>query len=63
MLLTCTTKDTDRRALDPAECDRILRRVYTVYADYALKNPFHTPEMPVKSEAFDSALLKSLLAA
>jgi hypothetical protein len=40
------------------ECETVLRKVYEIYADYALKNPFHTPEMPVRCELFDANLLK-----
>lgn len=39
-----------------------LRKVYEIYADYALKNPFHALEMPVRSELFDTHLLKALTA-
>jgi hypothetical protein len=33
--------------------DVLLPRVYEAYADTVMKNPFHTPEMPIRSEAFD----------
>ncbi|KAJ1964691.1 hypothetical protein GGI12_001260 [Dipsacomyces acuminosporus] len=36
----------------------LLNRVYCTYSDYALKNPFHNPEMPIRSELFDTALLQ-----
>lgn len=35
----------------------LLRKIYECYADYALKNPFYTPEMPVRCELFDTNLL------
>lgn len=48
-------------------CDRnqvgielFLKRVYEIYADYALKNPFYSLEMPIRCELFDTNL-KSLL--
>lgn len=41
-----------------AECEAVLRRVYEIYSDFGLKNPFYTPEMPIKSDAFDRALQK-----
>jgi len=59
--MTTTVGPGDKKLADYAECERILRKVYAVYTDYALKNPFQTPEMPIRSEAFDSALLKTLL--
>ncbi|KAG8856028.1 hypothetical protein FRB96_006595 [Tulasnella sp. 330] len=33
--------------------DIMLGKVYEAYADSAMKNPFHTPEMPIRSEGFD----------
>ncbi|CAG8457387.1 15838_t:CDS:2 [Funneliformis mosseae] len=38
--------------------DLLLRRTYDIYCDYVMKNPFYTPEMPIKSELFDSNLAK-----
>ncbi|KAG8743899.1 hypothetical protein FRC10_011189 [Ceratobasidium sp. 414] len=32
----------------------LLARVYEAYADAVMKNPFHTPEMPIRSAGFDS---------
>ncbi|XP_066603772.1 trafficking protein particle complex subunit 4 [Prorops nasuta] len=32
------------------------RRVYELYADYALKNPFYSLEMPIRCELFDTNL-------
>ncbi|XP_072389735.1 trafficking protein particle complex subunit 4 [Diabrotica undecimpunctata] len=40
--------------------DVLLRRIYELYADYALKNPFYSLEMPIRCELFD-VNLKSLL--
>ncbi|KAF9446335.1 transport protein particle complex subunit [Macrolepiota fuliginosa MF-IS2] len=34
----------------------ILQKVYEIYADAVMKNPFHTPEMPIRSEGFDSKI-------
>ncbi|KAI9885523.1 MAG: hypothetical protein M1823_002662 [Watsoniomyces obsoletus] len=36
--------------------DIIVRRVYELYADYVMKNPFYQIDMPVKCEAFDRHL-------
>ncbi len=33
-----------------------LTRVYQIYADYVVKNPFHTLEMPIRSDLFDAQL-------
>jgi len=33
--------------------DMLLKKLYLVYADFALKNPFHSLEMPIRFELFD----------
>ena len=33
----------------------VLRRVYELYADLVLKNPFYELEMPIRVELFDEA--------
>lgn len=40
--------------------DALLRRVYELYADYALKNPFYSLEMPIRCELFDEHLKTAL---
>ncbi|TIA87255.1 hypothetical protein E3P99_03288 [Wallemia hederae] len=34
----------------------LLNRVYEVYADTVMKNPFHIPEMPIRNEMLDTTL-------
>jgi len=43
---------------DPAQRNTagIMRRIYELYADYVMKNPFYQLEMPVRCEAFDQNL-------
>lgn len=36
--------------------DVLLRRIYELYADYALKNPFYSLEMPIRCELFETNL-------
>jgi len=36
--------------------DVLLKRIYELYADYALKNPFYSSEMPIRCELFDTNL-------
>lgn len=36
--------------------EAVLRRIYELYADYALKNPFYSLEMPIRCELFDTSL-------
>lgn len=40
--------------------DVLMKRVYELYADYALKNPFYSLEMPIRCELFETNL-QSLL--
>ncbi|KAA8909485.1 Sybindin-like protein [Sphaerosporella brunnea] len=37
--------------------DVICRRVYELYADYVMKNPFYQIEMPIRCEQFDRQLV------
>jgi hypothetical protein len=43
-------------SLAEVSTDAVLQKVYEVYADCVVKNPFHTPEMPIRSEGFDSKI-------
>lgn len=36
--------------------DSMLQKVYEIYAEAVMKNPFHTPEMPVRTEGFDTKI-------
>ena len=40
----------------PGEVNAFLRRVYELYADYVLKNPFYELEMPIRTRLFDAAV-------
>jgi len=35
-----------------------LRKLYELYSDYVVKNPFFTPEMPIRCELFYENLTK-----
>ncbi|KAI1244104.1 hypothetical protein MGN70_013973 [Eutypa lata] len=39
-----------------ANVDVVMRRVYDLYADYVMKNPFYQLEMPVRCDAFERRL-------
>jgi trafficking protein particle complex subunit 4 len=43
-------------SLNDTTADIMLQKVYEAYADGVMKNPFHTPEMPIRSEAFDTKI-------
>lgn len=36
--------------------DSMMRKIYELYADYVMKNPFYTVEMPIRCEKFDRGL-------
>ncbi|KAI7898834.1 Sybindin-like protein [Cokeromyces recurvatus] len=38
--------------------DSYMKNIYDIYSDFVMKNPFHTPEMPIRSDQFDQSLLK-----
>ncbi|KAG8959611.1 hypothetical protein FRC03_007734 [Tulasnella sp. 419] len=40
-------------SLNDGTAEIMLQRVYEAYADTVMKNPFHTLEMPIRSELFD----------
>lgn len=40
--------------------DQLLRKIYELYADYVLKNPFYSLEMPIRCELFDTNLQELL---
>lgn len=35
------------------EADQLYRRLYVLYADYVMKDPFYTLDMPIKGNLFD----------
>jgi len=39
-----------------AGIDQLLDKLYELYADYALKNPFYSLEMPIRAELFEQNL-------
>ena len=36
--------------------DQLLEKIYELYGDYALKNPFYSLEMPIRADLFDQNL-------
>jgi len=40
----------------PANKDLLLKKIYELYTDYALKNPFYSLDMPIRCELFDNNL-------
>ena len=48
---------TDPRVLN---MDAFLKKVYELYSDYALKNPFYSLEMPIRCDLFETNLQKHL---
>ncbi|KAG6837278.1 hypothetical protein H0H93_012283 [Arthromyces matolae] len=57
IFLTATgTKFVLLTSLADTSADAILQKVYEIYADAVMKNPFHTPEMPIRNEGFDTRI-------
>ncbi|KAI0934771.1 hypothetical protein AcV5_006509 [Taiwanofungus camphoratus] len=57
ILLTATgTKFVLLTSLVEPTADSVLQKVYEAYADAVMKNPFHTPEMPIRNEGFDTRI-------
>jgi len=57
ILLTATgTKFVLLTSLAEPAVNTMLQKVYETYADSVMKNPFHTPEMPIRSEGFDTRI-------
>ena len=36
--------------------DTVMKKVYEIYCDFVMKNPFYQAEMPIRAEGFDRAL-------
>ncbi|KAF6106821.1 trafficking protein particle complex 4 [Phyllostomus discolor] len=47
---------------DPRQAgiDSLLRKIYEIYSDFALKNPFYSLEMPIRCELFDQNMKLAL---
>ncbi|OJJ84528.1 trafficking protein particle complex subunit 4 [Aspergillus glaucus CBS 516.65] len=59
--LTCFQTQTGTKFLlftDPfmANIDVVMKKIYELYADFVMKNPFYQLEMPVRCESFDRHL-------
>jgi hypothetical protein len=46
---------------ETANVDRTLSKLYRLYTDWALKNPFYILDMPVRNERFDAQVEKLFL--
>ncbi|KAJ3014175.1 hypothetical protein HKX48_005300 [Thoreauomyces humboldtii] len=45
-------------ATSQSNADLATRKVYELYADYVMKNPFYNPEMPIRIELFDANVVR-----
>lgn len=59
--LTCTQTVTGVKFMvvcDPKQMgvDQLLEKIYELYADFALKNPFYSLEMPIRADLFETNL-------
>ena len=44
----------------PSDRRAALCRIYDLYCDYVLKNPFYEVEMPIRCELFDTNLFQTI---
>ncbi|XP_026635109.1 trafficking protein particle complex subunit 4 isoform X2 [Microtus oregoni] len=60
--LPCSTRIKFVVLADPRQAgiDSLLRKIYEIYSDFALKNPFYSLEMPIRCELFDQNLKLAL---
>ncbi|XP_017915183.1 PREDICTED: trafficking protein particle complex subunit 4 isoform X2 [Capra hircus] len=60
--LRCSTRIKFVVLADPRQAgiDSLLRKIYEIYSDFALKNPFYSLEMPIRCELFDQNLKLAL---
>eukprot|EP00041_Stephanoeca_diplocostata_P003340 m.33688 g.33688 ORF g.33688 m.33688 type:complete len:145 (-) comp14249_c0_seq1:156-590(-) len=49
-------------SLDQTGVDQLLRKIYTLYADYVSKNPFYALDMPIRCSLFDTKLNEAVRA-
>lgn len=59
--LTCFQTLTGTKFLlftEPAQpnVDSVIKKIYELYADFVMKNPFYTIEMPIRCQKFDASL-------
>ncbi|KAF2436483.1 Sybindin-like protein [Tothia fuscella] len=59
--LTCFQTLTGTKFLlftEPAQpnVDSVIKRIYELYTDFVMKNPFYTVEMPIRCQKFDAGL-------
>ncbi|XP_078399105.1 trafficking protein particle complex subunit 4-like isoform X2 [Cetorhinus maximus] len=46
--------------LRQAGIDSLLWKIYEIYSDFAVKNPFYSPEMPIRCDLFEQNLKVAL---
>jgi hypothetical protein len=59
LLIASPSTDDLERAIEAA--DAVLQKVYCLYADYVMKNPFHSLEMPIRARLFDRKVTELIM--
>lgn len=54
MILISTNSFRNNTSVSIAE--NLLRKVYCLYSDYVMKDPFYSMDMPIRSELFEAKL-------
>ena len=49
--------------MSDSSADATLQKVYEAYADAVMKNPFYTPEMPIRVDGFETKVNEIIRAA
>ena len=47
-------------AMDPAKVEEKMRRLYELYAEFVMRNPFYSLEMPIRSDKFERAVAQGV---
>jgi len=47
-------------AMDPAKVEEKMRKLYECYAEYVMRNPFYSLEMPIRSDKFDRVVAQGV---
>ena len=46
--------------MDPAKVEEKMRRLYELYAEFVMRNPFYSLEMPIRSDKFERAVAQGV---
>jgi len=47
-------------SMDPAKVEEKMRKLYELYAEFVMRNPFYSLEMPIRSDKFERAVAQGV---